>query len=73
MQAVSLIEKEVTVTEFRRKPRAVYDYIAVPRQVVVFTRRGKREAVIMSVETYGMLLEALPAEERNADEDEVYR
>lgn len=69
MQVLALTEKEVSVTAFRRRPRTVYDYIDVLGNVVVFTRRGKREAVIMSIETYERLTEALPREERNTDED----
>ena len=69
MQVLALTEKEVSVTAFRRHPRTVYDYIDVLGNVVVFTRRGKREAVIMSIETYERLTEALPREERNTDED----
>ena len=69
MQVLALTEKEVSVTAFRRRPRTVYDYIDMLGNVVVFTRRGKREAVIMSIETYERLTEALPREERNTDED----
>ena len=69
MQVLALTEKEVSVTAFRRRPRTVHDYIDVLGNVVVFTRRGKREAVIMSIETYERLTEALPREERNTDED----
>ena len=69
MQVLALTEKEVSVTAFRRRPRTVYDYIDVLGNVVVFTRRGKREAVIMSIETYERLTEALTREERNTDED----
>ena len=69
MQVLALAEKEVSVTAFRRRPRTVYDYIDVLGNVVVFTRRGKREAVIMSIETYERLIEALPRKERNTDED----
>ena len=69
MQVLALTEKERSVTAFRRRPRTVYDYIDVLGNVVVFTRRGEREAVIMSIETYERLTEALPREERNTDED----
>ena len=69
MFPIKLVEKEVSVTEFRRRPRLVYDYIDVPGQVVVFTRRGRREAVIMSIETYGRMLKALHIEERKANEE----
>ncbi len=45
-------EKEVSVTAFRRKPSVVYEFIDTPGNVVIFTRRKKRECVIMSIETY---------------------
>ena len=49
---MNLIEKEVPVSSFRRKPCVVYDYIEAAGHVVIFTRRGKREAAIMSIDTY---------------------
>lgn len=48
-------EKEVSVTAFRRRPRDVYDYVDVPGHVVLFTKRGKRICVMMSIETYACL------------------
>ena len=48
-------EKEVSVTAFRRRPRMVYEYIDTPGHVVVFTKRGKRDCVIMSIETYALM------------------
>jgi len=51
-----LREKEVSVTEFRRRPRAsVYSYIDVLGHIVFFTRRGKRLCAIMSIETHAWL------------------
>ena len=49
---MNLIEKEVPVSSFRHKPSVVYDYIKAAGHVVIFTRRGKREAAIMSIDTY---------------------
>ena len=51
-----LIEtKDVSVTEFRRKPSAVWAYLKTPGHVIFFTRRGKRDCAIMSVETHACL------------------
>ena len=50
-----IVEKDVSVTEFRRKPSAVWAYVETAGHVIFFTRRGKRECVIMSVETYACL------------------
>jgi len=50
-----IVEKEVSVTEFRRKPSAVWAYVETAGHVIFFTRRGKRECAIMSVETYACL------------------
>lgn len=52
---IDIQEKEVSVTVFRRRPRMVYEYIDTPGHVVVFTRRGKRACVIMSIETYARM------------------
>ncbi len=50
-----IVEKDVSVTEFRRKPSAVWAYLETAGHVIFFTRRGKRECVIMSVETHACL------------------
>ena len=50
-----IVEKDVSVTEFRRKPSAVWAYVETAGHVTFFTRRGKRECAIMSVETYACL------------------
>ena len=47
--------KDVSVTEFRRKPSAVWAYLKTPGHVVFFTRRGKRDCAIMSIETHACL------------------
>lgn len=48
-------EKEVSVTAFRHRPRMVYEYIDTLGNVVVFTKRGKRDCAIMSIETYALM------------------
>lgn len=47
-----IVTKDVSVTEFRRKPSAVWDYLKTPGHVIFFTRRGKRDCAIMSIETH---------------------
>ena len=49
-----IVEKEVSVTQFRRKPSAVWAYLETAG-VIVFTRRGKRDCAIMSIETYACM------------------
>ena len=46
-----IVTKDVSVTEFRRKPSTVWAYLKTPGHVIFFTRRGKRDCVIMSIET----------------------
>ena len=48
-------EKDVSVTEFRRKPSAVWQYLETPGHVIFFTRRKKHIAVLMSIETHACL------------------
>ena len=50
-----IVEKDVSVTEFRRKPSAVWRFLETTGHVVFFTRRGKRECAIMSIETHACL------------------
>ena len=38
-----IVEKEVSVTQFRRKPSAVWAYLETAGHVIIFTRRGKRD------------------------------
>lgn len=47
--------KDVSVTEFRRKPSAVWAYLKTPGHVIFFTRHGKRDCAIMSIETHACL------------------
>ena len=47
--------KSVSVTEFRRKPSAVWQYLETAGHVVFFTRRGKRVGDMTSIETHACL------------------
>ena len=47
--------KSVSVTEFRRKPSAVWQYLETAGHVVFFTRRGKRVGAMTSIETHACL------------------
>lgn len=47
--------KSVSVTEFRRKPSAVWQYLEAAGHVVFFTRRGKRVGAMTSIETHACL------------------
>ena len=47
--------KSVSVTEFRRKPSAVWQYLETAGRVVFFTRRGKRVGAMTSIETHACL------------------
>ena len=64
-------EKDVSVTEFRRKPSAVWQYLETPGHVIFFTRRKARVAVLMSIETYACLSNDYEAE--MAEEEEAAR
>ena len=50
-----VVTKSVSVTEFRRRPSAVWKYLETAGHVVFFTRRGKRVEAMTSVETYACL------------------
>ena len=50
-----IVEKEVSVTQFRRKPSAVWTYLETAGHVIIFTRRGKRDCAIMSIETHACM------------------
>lgn len=50
-----IVTKDVSVTDFRRKPSAVWAYLETPGHVIFFTRRGKRDCAIMSIETHACL------------------
>ena len=47
--------KSVSVTEFRRKPSAVWQYLKTAGHVVFFTCRGKRVGAMTSIETHACL------------------
>ena len=50
-----VVTKSVSVTEFRRKPSAVWQYLETAGHVVFFTRRGKRVGAMTSIETHACL------------------
>ncbi len=50
-----VVTKNVTVTEFRRRPSAVWQYLETAGHVVFFTRRGKRVGAMTSIETHACL------------------
>ena len=62
-------EKDVSVTEFRRKPSAVWRYLETPGHVIFFTRRKKHIAVLMSIETHACLSNDYEAEIAKVEED----
>lgn len=45
-------EKQFTVTTLRRKMRTVFDFVEEYGHIAVITVRGKKDCVIMSLETY---------------------
>ena len=47
--------KSVSVTEFRRRPSAVWRYLESAGHIVFFTRRGKRVGAMTSIETHACL------------------
>lgn len=61
-------EKDVSVTEFRRKPSAVWRYLETPGHVIFFTRRKKHIAVLMSIETHACLSNDYEAEMAKVEE-----
>ena len=50
-----VVTKSVSVTEFRRKPSAVWQYLETAGHVIFFTRRGKRVGAMTSIETHACL------------------
>lgn len=50
-----VVTKSVSVTEFRRKPSAVWEYLETAGHIVFFTRRGKRVGAMTSIETHACL------------------
>ena len=55
-------EKDVSVTEFRRKPSAIWKYLETPGHVILLTRRKVHVAVLMSIETHACLSNDYEAE-----------
>ena len=50
-----VVTKSVSVTEFRRRPSAVWQYLETAGHVVFLTRRGKRVGAMTSIETHACL------------------
>ena len=50
-----IVTKSVSVTEFRRRPSVVWQYLKTAGHVVFFTRRGKRVGAMTSIETHACL------------------
>ena len=50
-----VVTKSVSVTEFRRKPSAVWQYLETAGHIVFFTRRGERVGAMTSIETHACL------------------
>ena len=61
-------EKDVSVTEFRRKPSAVWQSLETPGHVIFFTRRKVRVAVLMSIETHACLSDDYEGEMTKVEE-----
>ena len=61
-------EKDVSVTVFRRRPSAVWQYLETPGHVIFFTRRKKHIAVLMSIETHACLSNDYEAEMTKVEE-----
>lgn len=61
-------EKDVSVTVFRRRPSAVWQYLETPGHVIFFTRRKKHIAVLMSIETHACLSNDYEAEMAKVEE-----
>ena len=61
-------EKYVSVTVFRRRPSAVWQYLETPGHVIFFTRRKKHIAVLMSIETHACLSNDYEAEMAKVEE-----
>ena len=61
-------EKDVSVTEFRRKPSAVWRFLETPGHVIFFTCRKERIAVLMSIETHACLSDDYEVEMAKVEE-----
>ena len=61
-------EKDISVTVFRRKPSAVWQYLETPGHVIFFTRRKERIAVLMSIETHACLSDDYEGEMAKVEE-----
>lgn len=45
-------EREISISEFKRHPAQVWEYLNVRGHIAVITVRRKRDMVIMSLDTY---------------------
>lgn len=61
-------EKDVSVTEFRRKPSVIWRYLKTPGHVIFLTRRRVHIAVLMSIETHACLSNDYKAEMAKVEE-----
>ena len=52
LQPEEIQECEVPISEFQRHPARIWEYLEVRGHVVIITVRRKRDAAIMSLETY---------------------
>lgn len=52
LQPEEIQEREVSISEFKRHPAQIWEYLEVRGHVAIITVRGKRDMVIMSLETY---------------------
>ena len=58
----SIEEKEFPITAFRRKISSIWAFVDTPGCIAIITRRGKRECVLISIETYACMSEDYEAE-----------
>lgn len=61
-------EKDLSVTEFRRKPSVVWRYLEIPGHVIFLTRRKVHVAALMSIETHACLSNDYEAEMAKVEE-----
>lgn len=70
----SILDKKVSVTEFRRRPAAVWKYLETTGHVIMLTRRGKPLFRLVSIETYACMTDDYAATMAEIEEaSRVYR
>lgn len=52
LQPEEIQEREVSISELKRHPAPIWEYLEVRGHVAIITVRGNRDMVIMSLETY---------------------